>query len=294
MHTARTMITLSADKDGTNLHVDHWMTPPTVYLDHWALGDLSEDDQTTVRFARALEAQGGTLAISWVHLAEFAIGPNLDSVRKSESFINANLPRVFLLEPNPFAVIDRENELLSGGSPEPPHADQLLLEAFVKFLGSDQKSSSPTLTAHDLFQIVQDKGLARHKEELADTFIGRITALRGELENDASFRSNLGRPARGSYVQTATRDILRELMRALLIDRRKKVTRNDAMDFFHMVVSVSYCDFVLLDKYWETLVNRVRSRFNQAGESVPMAIVCSKKTNGIERCLQWLESGGSP
>ena len=288
------MITLSADKDSTNLDVDHWMTSPTVYLDHWALGDLSEDDQMTIRFAGALKARGGTLALSWVNLAEFAIGTNVDSARKAETFINANLPRIFFLEPNPFAVIDRENGLLAGGPPKPPHADEQFLKAFLLFWGSNQGLSSLTLTAHDLFQTVQAQGLARRKYELADTFIGRIAAMRSELENDVPFRSELRRPARGSHVQTATRDILRELMRALLIDERKKVTRNDAMDFFHAVVPVTYGDFVLLDKYWETLVNRVRSRFDQVGASMPMAIVYSKKTNGIERCLKWLESGGSP
>jgi len=288
------MITLSADKDGTNLHADHWMTSPAVYLDHWALGDLSEDDQMTVRFAGSLKARGGTLALSWANLTEFVIGTNVNSARKAENFINANLPHIFFLEPNPFAVIDRENKLFAGGPPEPPHADQQLLREFVVFWGSNQRSSSFTLTAHDLFQTVQDQGLARRKDELADTFICRITALRGELENDVSFRSELRRPARGSQVQTATRVILRELMRALLIDKGKKVTRNDAMDFFHTVVSVAYCDFVLLDKYWETLVNRVGSRLRQGGASAPMATVFSKKTNGIERCLQWLELGGSP
>ena len=288
------MITLLADKDGTNLHIDHWMTYPAVYLDHWALGDLSEDDQMSVRFVGAMKARRGTLALSWTNLAEFAIGTNVDLARKAENFINANLPHIFFLEPNPFVVIDHENGHLAGGPPTPPHADQEFLKAFVIFSGSNQRPSSLTLTAHDLFQAAQDKGLAWRKDELGDTFIGRITALRGELENDVSFRSELKRPAQGSHVQAATRDILRELMRAFLIDKRKRVTRNDAMDFFHAVVSVAYCDFVLLDKYWETLVNRVRSRFRQVDASVPMATVFSKKTNGIERCLQWLESGVGP
>ena len=89
------MITLLADKDGTNLHIDHWMTSPAVYLDHWALSDLSEDDQLTVRFAGAMKSRRGTLALSWTNLAEFAIETNVDSAHKAENFINANLPHIF-------------------------------------------------------------------------------------------------------------------------------------------------------------------------------------------------------
>lgn len=50
------------------------------------------------------------------------------------------------------------------------------------------------------------------------------------------------------------------------------------MDFYHAVVSVAYCDLVLLDKYWETQVGKVHSRFKQANMDVPMAKVFSKKS----------------
>ena len=60
------------------------------------------------------------------------------------------------------------------------------------------------------------------------------------------------------------------------------------MDFFHAVVPVAYCDVVLLDKYWETQVERVRSRLAQTEMTVPLAAV-SKKANGLERLVLALE-----
>lgn len=99
------------------------------------------------------------------------------------------------------------------------------------------------------------------------------------------------RPARAAQIQRGTRDILRELLRSLMVDKQTRITRNHAIDFYHAVVSIAYCDLVLLDKYWETQVDRVRSRFEHANMSVPMAKVFSKKMDGIERFMHALESG---
>jgi hypothetical protein len=53
----------------------------------------------------------------------------------------------------------------------------------------------------------------------------------------------------------------------------------------HAVVPVAYCDLVLLDKHWETQVERVRLRLNKAGISAPIAKIFSGKANGIDRFL---------
>ena len=73
------------------------------------------------------------------------------------------------------------------------------------------------------------------------------------------------------------------------MDKGTKLTRNQAIDLIHAVVPVAYCDLVLLDKYWEAQVDRVRSRFDAAGMSIPIGRVFSGKANGIERFLCELE-----
>ena len=88
---------------------------PTVYLDHWALRELSENDVLANRFTAALESRGGTLSLSWANLVEFGKVTHEHQVRRAESLIEANLPRVFFVEVDPFIVISREDELLAGG-----------------------------------------------------------------------------------------------------------------------------------------------------------------------------------
>ena len=80
------------------------------------------------------------------------------------------------------------------------------------------------------------------------------------------------------------------MLRTLLVDKGTKMTRNQAIDLIHVVVPVAYCDFVLLDKHWETQVGRVRSRLNKADMSVPVGKVFSGKANGVDRFLCELES----
>ena len=46
-------------------------------------------------------------------------------------------------------------------------------------------------------------------------------------------------------------------MRPLIMDKKRPFTkhRNDAIDFYHAVVPVAYCDFVIRDKSWDAQAN---------------------------------------
>ncbi len=258
---------------------------PTVYLDHWALRRFSEDSTLATRFTTTLKSRNGTLALSWLNLVEFTKVKIGEQARKAEDLVEANLPQVFFLEVEPFAVIRREDELLEGGPLAPPHADLEFLDAFTYL----KPTSLNPFTARDLFSVVQSSGLAGKFDHLADTFIGRIEALRDKLGIDPEFQSAVRRLPSGPQIQRGTRFILRELVRTLLVDKGTKLTRNQAIDLFHAVVPVAYCDLVLLDKHWETQVDRVRSRFDAPGMVIPIGRVFSGKANGIERFLCELE-----
>src|SRR5262249_24093183 len=146
-------------------------------------------------------------------------------------------------------------------------------------------------TAHDLFTVMQSQELVERPDRMADMFVSRLETMRDEMRADAAFRLALGRQATTAPIQRGTRFILRELVRALILDKGTKITRNYALDFFHTVVPVAYCDFVLLDGYWETQVNRARSSFQVSDFPVPMAAVYSRRRAGLERFIRQLEQG---
>jgi len=278
------MIEFRINKKG-GLEVGQGDISPSVYLDHWALRMFSESKMLSDRLTAALKVQNGTLSLSWLNLAEFTRVTVEEQARKAETFLEKILPQIFFLEVDFAEVIRREDDLLAGGKPIPPHADLDLLRMF-----SQMKPNSLNLfTAHNLFKVVQGQVSARFGD-LADTGVDRIEVLREKYATDPEFQLAVKRLPSGPSIQRGTKFILREFVRALIVDRGTKITRNQAIDLFHAVVPIAYCDFVLLDKYWETQVERVRSRFDTAGMSVPTAKVFSGKADGVNRFLCELDS----
>lgn len=269
------MITFTLNENG-GLSARQWDIAPTVYLDHCALRTISEDQEFTARLAMVLGSLGGTLALSWVNVAEFAKVTNQQQARKAEKLIDANIPRIFLLEADPFKVIDREDSLLRGGPHIPPHGD---LE-FLRTIFLRNPESMALYSANDLFDAVQNPKLVQRNERLADTFVSEVERFRRE---DKPIPKMVGSTQRG------TRYILRELMRPLIKDKQRPVTRNDAFDFYHAVVPVAYCDFAILDKSWEAHVNQACTRLKSWGMSAPIAKVFSLKADGLDQFILELE-----
>jgi hypothetical protein len=280
------MINFEIDGNG-ELKVGQQDFLPSVYLDHWALRRLSEDTTLANRLISALKSNNGTLAISVLNLIEFSKVKDAQQARMAENLIEAILPQVFFLSFNPFDVIEMEDALIAGGHPIPPHGDFDFLEAFAHL----KPKSLNSFTSENLFVAVQKSSLSTSLDSLADTIIERVEFLRHSLDVDDYFRSAVKRLPGSSNIQRGTRTIVRELIRSLLVDRNTKITRNHAIDLLHAVVPVAYCDIVLLDKHWETQVDRARSRLEQARISSPIAKVFSMKNDGINRFLYELESG---
>jgi len=267
---------------------EQFTTAPAVYLDHWALRQISEDAGMAARLATALHNRGGTLMVSWLNLIEFSNVSDESQARAAEALIEAILPHVFFLEVNPFTVIANENTLLKGGSaPAAPHADREFLQTFVYL----RPQSVKPFTARNLFMAAASSDqLPPSFEALADTIIERTEALRQTMDSDTAFERRVRRLPSGPMIQRGTRYILRELARPFLIDRGIRVTRNHAIDLVHAVVPVAYCDFVLLDKHWEEQVERMRVRFADARMDIPLAKVYSGKARGVDRFISAVET----
>ena len=86
--------------------------PPTVYLDHWALRKLSQDQDLSGRFTRAVEKRNGTVVLSWLNVVEFTQVGDGAHGKQAEEFYKANFPRIFFLDSDPFAVIRRGTRCL--------------------------------------------------------------------------------------------------------------------------------------------------------------------------------------
>jgi hypothetical protein len=108
-------------------------------------------------------------------------------------------------------------------------------------------------------------------ERMKQTFVDRMESLRSDYLNDDQFRAAVNKVIKLPGQPRATPIVLRELVGGLMRDSKSPIKPNDAMDFFHAVVPVSYCDVVLLDGRWRDQVDRLRDRFVKLGLEVPVA-----------------------
>jgi hypothetical protein len=277
------MLTISTDDHG-RLVATQRDCSPTVYRDHWALRELSTTPVLAERFVAVLKQRNGTLALSCTNLIEFCNVTDDQQARRAEELLEASLPHVFFLEMDPFLVQKREDELLQGGRPRPPHEDPELFTTLFRL----KPQTVSVFTARTLLDGVRS-GIGRQANELADTIVQQIAKLRIEHESDPAFQATLKKPPTFQKIQRGTRLVRKELLRGLVLDRSTSLSRNHAVDFLHAVVPVAYCDFVMLDNYWEDQVRRMRERLARASIDIPLARVISKRSGGLECLVRSLE-----
>jgi hypothetical protein len=282
------MIEFTPNKEG--LYVGQRCVPPNVYLDHWAWRRISESEPLANRFSSALKSRAGTLALSWLNLVEFSKLTDEQQASKADGLLDQILPQAFLINPDFFKVIGKEDQLQAGGEAVAPHGDLDTLRFFVKH-NLSRPNSLKLFPAQNLFRLATAIGIAERNDNFADSLIAYIESLRRNYDDDRKFRQRVKRLPKGQPIQCGTRFIASELIGSLLVDKRVKIDRHHVIDISHAIVPVAYCEYVLLDAHWATQVERARKRIAEARMSFPMAKVFSERANGIERFLKELESG---
>ena len=268
--------------DAGNLAIQQQMHSPAVYLDHWAMRRISEDSALETRFVEVLTRKAGTLVISWLNLFEFTKMRDPKTVRAAEKLLEDVIPQLFFIESNPFKVMENEAHLSAGyvGSGA-PQADTDLLRGLTFLRPAGLKA----FTAEGLITFLHEADIGKMIDELSSTVVERIEAMRVEMDSSVSVENLIRhRPQNRTFVN-GTAQILQELLRRFLYDRRINVTINDGIDLLHTVVPVSYCDFVLLDRHWAKEVNRMRQQFQRDHLKLPLAHVFSEPKDGIGRFL---------
>jgi hypothetical protein len=254
------------------------LVAPSIYLDHWALLDVSADADLGERFSKALEAVNGTLVLSWANVAEFIKARSDDEAQRAEAFIERNVPRLFFLNPDPFMVRDR-----NGGAP----GDDEVLRAFSEL----PPTAGREFTATGLLTVVRGQLFETH-DRMTATFVERVEALRAEYERDAA----LAQQADATSPDRATRLVLRELLRDYMAVLKRPVAPNDALDFYHTIVPVVFCDWVLIDGQRVAQMERVAKRLKDAGrDDIRLARLISNKraSGGVVRLVEEIEAARS-
>lgn len=254
------------------------------YCDHYALRRVSEDEALAAQLVAVLKASGGSLAVSWLNLGEYATVTDREQRLEAERLLDRILPAIFPLDVDAGAVSKRE---LSGDLH--PHVDRAIATLFVKNrLSISASGLDLRISAAGVFDPLNHPRLIRSKHRLASMTQRALKKLRQHHGDDPTFRRLVMNADRKPETRAATTTdaVMRGLAASLFPDSCREITLNDAIDFLHAVVPVAFCDVVLLDGAMHDLVERARRRLPH----VQMAVTFSGRGDGIERFLSHLET----
>jgi len=239
----------------------------------------------------SLKIDGGTLAVSWLNLGEYATVTSRETRRQAERLLERIVPAVFPLDVDPGAVSKRELAGRTEGGARSfvdPHADTVFAKLFVRGRPSIAASGLDLrITASGVFEPLNHDRLIRSKHRLAATTRGALEKLRRQHADDPEFRRLVGATRKpDARAATDTDAVTRALAATFFPDLRRQITLNDAIDFLHAAVPVAFCDAVLLDGATHDLVERARRQY----PGIRMAATLSGRGDGIERFLSHLAS----
>ena len=254
------MIALVREPSG-RLKLDHYSPSPLVYLDHAPMMEIAESH--AAEFAATLAARSGTLTFSWLHLLEHA---DVDdrTAALTDALVGRIFPRLAFLEVIPEKVIANEDALLAGGPPLAPHLDNDVLNMFWDSRPPERRLEGTAEGFVHLFRSPTVSAVLRAEwARVAARSVQGISEAAELYRTDSETRARVQRPIVGQRVQMPTRYIYTEAAR-YLVRTGDTIGANDIRDYFHLVVAVSYCHYVVLNRRWWDAARQIQDKVRAA------------------------------
>jgi len=241
--------------DGRNVLIEK-IGQPIVYLDNWAINDISLNPTFRQRFITIMKSRKGTLRISVSNIVELLKQTDQKQIESILSLIDS--VDAGLINTNFREVIALENGILKGDVDENPSNHLDLIRVYLL------AQNWPELwTVSGFVRSVLENSSEKHFSESWDQFAkkmkGFLNAVRSDNKyaNKSKTRSAITRKA-GKKYDRATRELFQLGFDFVLQNHDMTMSSNEWHDFFHLIVPVAYCDIVLLDKRWTTFVNQTK------------------------------------
>jgi hypothetical protein len=215
-----------------------------VYLDHWALRLLADDGVYREPFLAGLRKRG-TLAVSMLNSLEIADHTAGTSVVNIQRLLADAGKNVCILDIYPHGVIERAVQ--RGESEESAAIDLEMTKLYAATFGGPQRPLTLDRFVHWSRQRNEETRalLKQMKTEFGDLL------LRGQQRHRST-----GRTLRVHEPTSVIAACMAELGNARF-RHPKPVPPNDAPDYFHAIVPMAICDFVLVDGMWRDLSEQV-------------------------------------
>ncbi len=254
---------------------------PAVYLDHWALMNISEDSAKADRFRKVLHEKSGTLELSIANLLEFATVLDERHAKAAEHFLQNLYPNLAFIEVVTKPVIDREDTQPQTGPRFDPHLDDRYLNAILPL---NSVSSVYPVSFDGLFTQSLTPPYRKIRNELERAVEPLVTKAQ---QNWKAGRKLLRLPSKHEH-ERETRCLQIQLLQ-FFVTSKGRWTLKQQMDFFHAVVPIAYCDIVLVDKMWADQAHRF-CKANPTAKRI--AATFSDKTGEMDKFWAALENYG--
>ncbi len=248
------MVTIRTS-DTHPLHIDVVMEPPNVYLDQCAIADFADSPQLGDDFRTTLLDKKGTLCISGLHLLELSGLCPGNSYTRIQTYLTSFGRHFAILDFDPNSVLARErgpSEL----RPRAPIDFELTKELVLKWNGLSEISLGiilGVLTNDSSLVASLRQAHVAQKQSIHDDFKQfRQLYLSDTKAKERVNKSKCPDPGQSSVIDYLYCEVRRICLRQDLGER-------DTFDFFHSIVSVSYADFVVLDKKWAARLRNIRA-----------------------------------
>jgi hypothetical protein len=233
---------------------------PMVYLDNWALNDISIEDDLRKTFISLMNSKGGMLRLSIVNMIELANQCDKAQLGLILSMI-AEIKDCGLINIDPGEVINKEDMLISNplmiSIVQNPSAELELVATYLLANNHPEKWHISDLISGIIKELPSKRIEDGNRAFLLgmESLIRRTRSDRQYLDTVSNLYSNIKRT--GPEYQAATRELLRLSLYFVIRNHHLKMSKySEWNDIFHLIVPVAYCDFVLMDRRWKTFIDQ--------------------------------------
>ena len=253
------------DHPNNKIEIQEHFHSPMVYLDHWALNDIALNDEMNEKFVKIMNSFGGTLRLSVVNMTEL-------SKQKDEKQVELILDMIKkindcgLINIDPKQVISKENILIADPDSifqvKNPSAELDLVGAYLMANNYPSQWHVSEMIKSIIGEL-PTKRLTKSNENFLDDMQRLLSIGRSDENHLKQVKDRFNKvKQKGPNYQAATRELFQMALDFILKNENMKMLKySEWNDLFHLIVPVSYCDIVLMDKRWKTFINQTGFSF---------------------------------
>jgi hypothetical protein len=258
------------------IEIQEHFRSPMVYLDHWALNDISSNRELRERFIKVMNEKAGTFRLSVANMTELSKQADKSQVDSIIDMIRS-IDDCGLINIDPGEVIRKENALILNRSSifflgNPSAEMDIVAEHLREHHYPDKWHVADIITS--VIGELPSKRLSKSNQRFLQDMKKLIAIGRKDVRHIERATSRFKKlRVDGPKYQRATREITQMALDFVLRNKNLQMSEySEWVDLFHVIVPVSYCDVVLIDRRWKAFIS-------QTGYSYPkIAMIFDKRS----------------